>query len=47
MLGFGSFATAEVTLAGIELIQQIRKGQFELAGLGADAVVAWERVLAA
>jgi transposase-like protein len=47
MLGFGSFASAEVTLTGIELMQMVRKGQFELAGIGADAVAAWERVLAA
>ena len=47
MLGFGSFATAEVTLAGIELIEMIRKGQFKRSGIGADAVAAWEIVLAA
>jgi transposase-like protein len=47
MLGFGSVATAEVTLTGIELMQMIRKGQFELTGIGADAVAAWATVLAA
>jgi transposase-like protein len=47
MLGFARFATAEMTLAGIELMQMIRKGQFELAGIGADAVTAWQTVLAA
>jgi transposase-like protein len=47
MLGFGSFATAEVTLGGIELMQKIRKGQFELLGIGQGTVAAWETVLAA
>lgn len=30
MLGFKSFATATTTIAGVELIQRIRKGQFSL-----------------
>ena len=47
MLGFKRFATAEVTLTGIELMQKIRKGQFELSGIGRGAVAAWETVLAA
>jgi transposase-like protein len=47
MLGFGSFPTAEVTLTGIELMQKMRKGQFEMAGMGRSAVAAWESVLAA
>ena len=33
MLGFKRFRTASVTLAGIELMHRIRKGQFNLAGL--------------
>src|ERR1700723_2613158 len=33
MLGFKRFGTASVTLAGIELMHRIRKGQFNLAVL--------------
>jgi len=29
MLGFKSFAAAQATLVGIELIHMLRKGQFE------------------
>ena len=32
MLGFKSFWSAAVTLAGIELMQMIRKGQLKAAG---------------
>jgi hypothetical protein len=32
MLGFKSFWSAAVTLAGIELVQMIRKGQLKAAG---------------
>src|SRR5277367_6483382 len=33
MLGFKRFRTAAVTIAGIELLRRIRKGQFNLGGL--------------
>jgi transposase-like protein len=33
MLGFKRFKTAAVTIAGIELLHRIRKGQFNLRGL--------------
>ena len=33
MLGFKRFRNAAITLAGIELMHRIRKGQFNLAGL--------------
>jgi hypothetical protein len=47
MFGCGRFAKAEVMLAGIERMQMIRTGHFELAGIRADAAVAWEAVLSA
>ena len=47
MLGFGSFPPAGVTLGGIELMQTMRKGQFEHSGIGPGAVAAWDTVLAA
>ena len=47
MLRFKVFETAVVTLRGIELMQEIRKGQFELVGIWPGAVGAWETVLAA
>jgi len=34
MLGFKRFRNAAITLAGIELMHRIRKGQFNLATLG-------------
>jgi DDE domain len=34
MLGFKSFGSAAITIAGIELLHRIRKGQFRLGGLG-------------
>ena len=34
MLGFKGFATAAITIAGIELMHRIRKGQFGLGRLG-------------
>jgi transposase-like protein len=34
MLGFKQFRNAAVTIAGIELMQRIRKGQFALRRLG-------------
>jgi transposase-like protein len=33
MLGFKKFVNALVTLSGIELVQQIRKGQFDTTKL--------------
>ncbi|CAB3810788.1 hypothetical protein LMG28614_07330 [Paraburkholderia ultramafica] len=33
MLGFKRFRNAAITLAGIELMHRIRKGQFNLASL--------------
>jgi len=51
MLGFKNFAHAAVTISGIELVQKIRKGQFNTAGLtseaGARVPQLWHRVLAA
>jgi hypothetical protein len=34
MLGFKGFRTAAITIAGIELMHRIRKGQFGLGRLG-------------
>ena len=34
MLGFKGFKNAAITIAGIELLQHIRKGQFRLGRLG-------------
>ena len=34
MLGFKGFKNAAITIAGIELLHRIRKGQFGLGGLG-------------
>ena len=50
MLGFKRFKTAAVTIAGIELLHRIRKGQFNLRGLrlnGEGAPAIWNAVLAA
>jgi transposase-like protein len=51
MLGFKSFRTAAVTISGIELAQQIRKGQYDTSALTARAGTvmpqAWQAVLAA
>jgi hypothetical protein len=33
VLGFKQFATAAITIAGIELLRRIRKRQFSLSGL--------------
>ena len=38
MLGFKGFATAAITIAGIELMHRIRKGQFGLGRLGVSKV---------
>jgi hypothetical protein len=48
MLGFKEFKNAAITIAGIELLQRIRKGQFRLGRLGVQghaAPVVWKAVL--
>jgi hypothetical protein len=48
MLGFKDFRNAAITIAGIELLQRIRKGQFGLGRLGVQgraAPVVWNAVL--
>jgi len=50
MLGFKRFRHAAITLAGIELLHRIRKGQFALSKLRATAKAApeiWSAALAA
>jgi len=50
MLGFKRFETAAITIAGIELMHCIRKGQFALGFLGMQgraAPAVWNAVLAA
>lgn len=50
MLGFKSFATAGTTIRGVELMHRIRKGQFDLTGLGPQGHTTpeiWAAVLAA
>jgi transposase-like protein len=50
MLGFKGFETAAITIAGIELMHRIRKGQFELGRLGVQgraAPAVWSAVLEA
>jgi hypothetical protein len=50
MLGFKRFETAAVTIAGIELLRRIHKGQFNLRRLrlkGRSASAIWNAVLAA
>jgi transposase-like protein len=50
MLGFKRFRRASITIAGIELMHRIRKGQFELSKLrttGKTAPEIWTAVLAA
>jgi transposase-like protein len=50
MLGLKSFRHATITIAGIELMHRIRKGQFELARLrvkGKTAPEIWSAVLSA
>jgi transposase-like protein len=50
MLGFKGFRNAAVTIAGIELMQRIRKGQFALGRLGGQGRVApavWNALLEA
>ena len=51
MLGFKNFANASVTISGIELVQKIRKRQFDTIKLtsrvGGRVSAVWEEVLAA
>jgi transposase-like protein len=50
MLGFKQFRHAAITIAGIELMHRIRKGQFGLRGLGVRgraAPAVWNAVLGA
>jgi transposase-like protein len=51
MLGFKSFRNATVTIRGIELVQKIRKGQFDIANIrksrGMRVVQIWETILVA
>lgn len=50
MLGFKWFRTAAITIAGIELLRRIHKGQFNLARLrlkDRNTSAVWNAVLAA
>ena len=50
MLGFKQFGHAAITIAGVELMHRIRKGQFGLRRLGVrgrDAPAIWRAVLGA
>jgi len=50
MLGFKSFSSASVTIAGVELLRRIHKGQFSFSGLRLKdhtAPALWNAVLAA
>jgi hypothetical protein len=50
MLGFKAFRNAAITIAGIELLQRMRKGQFSLGRLGIQGQAApevWNAVLSA
>jgi transposase-like protein len=50
MLGFKSYESAAITIAGIELLRRIHKGQFALSRLrlkGQAAPTIWNAVLAA
>ena len=50
MLGFKRFRNAAITIAGIELLHRIRKGQFALGQLGVQdraAPAVWSAVLQA
>jgi transposase-like protein len=51
MLGFKNFANASVTVSGVELVNKIRKGQFDTTKLinrvGGRVPQVWEAVLAA
>jgi transposase-like protein len=48
MLGFKRFRSAAITISGIELMDRIRKGQFDLCALGlkdTGAPSVWNAVL--
>ena len=50
MLSFKAFRNAAITIAGIELLHRIRKGQFALGRLGVQGQAApevWNAVLGA
>ena len=51
MLGFKKFGSATVTISGIELVQKIKKGQFDIPksidAREARTPQVWEAVLAA
>jgi hypothetical protein len=50
MLGLKNFGHGEITIAGVELLHRIRKGQFALGRLrmsGKAAPEIWDAVLAA
>lgn len=51
MLGFKRFANATVTVSGIELVQKIRKGQFDTTKLtnreGGRVPQVWDAILTA
>jgi transposase-like protein len=51
MLGFKSFRNATITISGIELVQKIRKGQFDIAKIKKSSRMRvaklWEAVLVA
>ena len=50
MLGFKRFTNAVITISGIELIQNMRKGQFDISNIsreGMQVQQVWEAVLAA
>jgi transposase-like protein len=50
MLGFKDFVSAQITLAGVELLHRIRQGQFALRKLGVAKKTVpeiWNAVLAA
>ncbi len=50
MLGFKRYTHAEVTLTGIELVQKIKKGQYDTSCMNKEAIgiaQVWEAVLAA
>ena len=49
MLGFKRFKNAAITIAGIELMHRIRKGQFNLAARFKEAAApaVWKAVLSA
>jgi putative transposase len=48
MLGFKSFRNARIVIAGIELIQKLRKGQYSVPySFGISSLDIWSNVLAA